>query len=98
MMALLKASPKLASFSDSSYVRVFVALLLAFAAYVALSFYFINSYTSLLYDSRKQELKQLVEIGLNTIEPLRQQQRQGELSPEQARAAGVALVRRMTYT
>ncbi len=97
-MAVLKRSQRLASFWESSYVRVFVALVLAFTAYVALSFYFINSYTNLLYDSRKQELKRLVEIGLNTIEPLRQQQRQGALSPEQARAAGVALVRRMTYT
>lgn len=83
---------------ESSYVRVAVALLLALTAYILLLTYFVNSYTNQQYEFRKQELKRLVDVGLNTIQPIRQQQSGGELAPEEARASAVNLVRRMTYT
>lgn len=83
---------------ESSYLRVSLALLLALTAYILLLTYFVNSYTNQQYEFRKEELRRLVNIGLNTIQPIREQQRRGELSAGQARASAVDLVRRMTYS
>jgi PAS domain S-box-containing protein len=86
------------TFLQSSYVRVTLALVLILVSYVLLFAYFTDSYAGRMYEFRKQELYRLVELGLNTLEPIRQQQRQGDLTPEEARAQGIDLVRRMTYT
>ncbi len=100
MNAVIPARPKsrFLFLLESSYVRVSIALLLALAAYILLLTYFVNSYTNQQYEFRKQELRRLVEVGLNAIQPIREQQQRGELSAEQARASAVSLVRRMTYT
>jgi len=83
---------------ESSYVRVSIALFLILVGYLLLFTYFVNSYTNQMYEFRRQELRRLVEIGLNAIQPVREQQRRGKISAEQARAMGVDLIRRMTYT
>jgi PAS domain S-box-containing protein len=85
-------------FLDSSYAQVGLAVVLVFTGYALLFTYFVNGYARQNIDRRKNELHRLVEIGLNTIEPVRQQQHAGQISPEQARMIGRDLIQRMSFT
>jgi PAS domain S-box-containing protein len=101
----MKSDPKvdslierLARFTESSYAQIGLAVLLVLTGYTLLFSYFFNTYTRQNIDQRKNELQRLVEVGLSTIEPVREQQRKGELSPEQARIIGRDLIQRMSFS
>ncbi len=89
---------RLLAWWESSLVRVSIAVLLVLVGYAALFIFFTRSYADRAIEFRRQELKRLVQIGLSSIEPLRQGQREGTLSPEHARFLGRDLVRRMTFS
>ena len=86
------------AFFDSSYARLLLALVCALTGYILLSSYFVDSYSERMNALRRQELERLVELGLNAVQPIRERQANGELSAPEARAAGVDLIRRMTYS
>ena len=90
--------PRLLALFESSLVRVSIAVLLVLAGYAVLFVFFSRGYADRTVEFRRQELKRLVQIALSVVEPTRQQQRAGQISPEQARMIGRELVRRMTYT
>jgi len=90
--------PRLLALFESSLVRVSIAVLLVLAGYAVLFVFFSRGYADRTVEFRRQELKRLVQIALSVVEPVRQQQRAGQISPEQARMIGRELVRRMTYT
>ncbi len=90
--------PRLLALFESSLVRVSIAVLLVLAGYAVLFVFFSRGYADRTVEFRRQELKRLVQIALSVVEPTRQQQRAGQLSPEQARMIGRELVRRMIYT
>ncbi len=90
--------PRLLAFFESSLARVSIAVLLVLAGYVVLFVFFSRGYADRTVEFRRQELKRLVQIALSVVEPTRQQQRAGQISPEQARMIGRELIRRMTYT
>ena len=83
---------------ESNYAQIALAVMLVLTGYGLLFSYFMNTYAYQTVELRRDELKRLVEIGLNTIEPVREQQRNGQISPEQARIIGRDLVRRMSYS
>ncbi|HEY3342392.1 MAG TPA: PAS domain S-box protein [Anaerolineae bacterium] len=83
---------------DTSYAQIGLAVVLVLTGYALLFSYFVNGYARQNIDQRKNELHRLVEVGLNTIEPVRQQQRAGQISPEQARMIGRDLIQRMSFT
>jgi len=89
---------KIHPFLGSSYYRFSLVMVLLLTGYAMLLLYFLRGYAEKTYEHRKEDLKRLVAIGLNTIEPIREQQRRGELSSEQALEQGMSLIRRMTYT
>jgi PAS domain S-box-containing protein len=82
----------------NSYYRFAFVMVFVLTGYALLFLYFSRGYTDQTYEHRKDALKSLVEIGLNAIEPIREQQQRGELSYEQALELGTDLIRRMTYT
>lgn len=90
--------PRLLALFESSLVRVSIAVLLVLAGYAVLFVFFSRGYADRTVEFRRQELKRLVQIALSVLEPTRQQQRDGQISPEQARMIGRELIRRMTYT
>jgi PAS domain S-box-containing protein len=85
-------------FLDSSYAQIGLAVVLVLTGYALLFTYFVNGYARQNVEQRKNELHRLVELGLNTIEPVREQQRAGQISPEQARMIGRDLIQRMSFT
>jgi PAS domain S-box-containing protein len=85
-------------FLDSSYAQIALAVILVLTGYALLFTYFVNGYANQNIEQRKNELHRLVEVGLNTIEPVRAQQRAGQISPEQARMIGRDLIQRMSFT
>lgn len=86
------------NFLDSSLAQVALAIILVLTGYTLLFSFFFNNYTRQAVDQRKNELRRLVEMALNTIDPVREQQRNGELSPQMARAIGRDLISRMAFT
>lgn len=89
---------RLRTFFGSSYGRATIAVMLVLVGYVLLFAYFIDGYTTEVYHLRQQHLRRLVEMGLNTVEPLRAMSVTGDLTPFEARSAAVDLVRRMVYS
>lgn len=83
---------------ESSLVRVSIAVLLILAGYAALFTFFSRSYADRTVEFRRQELKRLAQIALSVIEPVREQQRAGQLPAEQARAIGRQLILQMSRT
>ncbi len=90
--------PRLLALFESSLVRVSIAVLLVLAGYAVLFVFFSRGYADRTVEFRRQELKRLAQIALSVVEPARQQQRAGQISPEQARMIGRDLIRRMSYT
>jgi len=85
-------------FLEGSYSQIALSIILVLTGYSLLFTYFFNTYTRQALDQRKNELRHLVELGLNAVQPMREQQRKGEVSPEQARASGRDLIQRMSFT
>ncbi|HEY4723319.1 MAG TPA: cache domain-containing protein, partial [Anaerolineae bacterium] len=81
----------------SSYARVAIGMLLILIGYLALFSYFGSSNTDRMYETRRQELQRLVYFGLNVLQPVIEQEKRGEISQDQAIAAGRDLIHRMTY-
>ncbi len=82
---------------QSTYARVALGMILIAVGYVLLFSYFGYSSSERMYDSRRDELKRIVYLGLNVIKPVIEQQRRGELTQAQAIEQGRDLIRRMTY-
>lgn len=82
-----------------SIFRVGVAIVLISAGYVLLSLYFLTSYTDRLLDVRKAELQRIVDLGLASLDPLRDDEAIDSmgLSIEQLRRNGAITLRDMTY-
>ena len=93
----LSQLPRLLALFESSLVRVSIAVLLVLAGYAVLFVFFSRGYADRTVEFRRQELKRLVQIAVSVVEPVRQQQRNGQVSPEQARMIGRELIRRMNY-
>ncbi|HEX2172713.1 MAG TPA: histidine kinase, partial [Dehalococcoidia bacterium] len=97
-----RPQPRLLTFletlSESSQTRVITAVCLLLVGYLALFSFFMNTHNEALYEARRQEIQRLVEMGLNTLEPVRERQRRGEISVDEARAEARDLVRRMHFT
>ncbi len=89
---------RLRSWLENSYIRVVIMTLLILAGYLLLMTYFVNSYTDRLDDLRKAELKRIVQIGLDEIEPYRYgESPEGSIySPTAARQEGASRVREAT--
>ncbi len=97
MPVRLSRIPRLLAWWESSLVRVSLSVLLIVAGFAALFVFFSRSYADRVVDFRRQELKRIVQVALSVVEPVRQQQRQGMVSPEQARLIGRDLIRRMVF-
>lgn len=69
-----------------------------FITMLIILFYLAQNYRSNLIDVRKLELKRQVELSLNTVEPILQLVREGELSREEGIDKTKEIIRRMTYT
>lgn len=85
--------------SSGSILRVGIAIILVCGGYIILSMYFINSYTQRLLDVRKSELQRIVDLGLASLEPFRNENYidSGTSSMEQLRRDGAITLREMTY-
>jgi PAS domain S-box-containing protein len=84
-------------FLESSFAQIALAVILVLTGYALLFSYFVNTYAHQTVDLRRNELKRLIDIGLSVIEPVREQQRKGQISPEQARIIGRDLIQRMSF-
>ncbi len=58
---------------------------------------FINNSVEMLYQAGKNESKHIVQVALNSIKPLIDKQKVGELSEEEALNQGINMLRKMTY-
>lgn len=74
--------PRLLALFESSLVRVSIAALLVLVIYAVLFAFFSHGYADRTVEFRRQELKRLVQIALSVVEPTRQQQRAGQISPD----------------
>ncbi|MCS7062198.1 MAG: histidine kinase [Anaerolineae bacterium] len=89
--------PRLFILIESSLVRVSVAVLLVLVGYAVLFIFFARGYADRTIELRRQEVKRLAHIVLNALEPALQQQRSGQISPDQARTLAREMIWRMIY-
>ncbi|MFO7730456.1 MAG: cache domain-containing protein [Spirochaetia bacterium] len=84
-------------FISRSTVRFSIALVVAVFLILALTGYFSSQMLDRVVDLRKQELKRLVTLGLNSIEPILERYHSGELSQRETLFQVRERVRRMVY-
>lgn len=79
------------------YLRAAGALALLMFGYVLIFIYFAAGHSEQLYEVRRDEIRRLVEIAQNALEPLLENMYEQRLPVEGARKAGIGVLRRMTY-
>ncbi|MFW6344363.1 MAG: cache domain-containing protein [Sediminispirochaetaceae bacterium] len=84
-------------FTSRSSVRFAAALATAVIAIAVLSVLFSEQLSDSIVEMRKQELKRIVTLGVNAIEPIRDKFEKGELSREEALEEVRDTVRRLVY-
>jgi len=82
---------------NKTKMRTSLSVILLFITMLTILFYLAHNYRNNLIEFRKRELKRQVEMSLNTVEPILEQKRAGELSRDEALEEVANLVRRMTY-
>ena len=78
-------------------LRIWLALIFVVVGYVLTLFLNINSHTNMAYDARKNELRHIVSLAKNTIEPLLEKQNAGLITKEESIQAGIEILKRMTF-
>lgn len=77
--------------------RIWLALILVVVGYVLTLFLNINSYTNMAYDARKNELRHIVSLAKNTIQPFIEKQKAGLITKEESIQKGIEILNRMTF-
>lgn len=77
--------------------RISLAILTIVSGCTLIALIFINDSVDLLYQARKNESKHIVQVALNSIKPLIDKQKTGELSKNEALTQAIKMLRRMTY-
>lgn len=78
-------------------LRIWLALIVVISGYFLTLWFNINSHTNMAYDARKNELRHIVNLAKNTIQPLIDQQNAGLLTKEESMRAGIDILNRMTF-
>ncbi|MBI9102083.1 MAG: cache domain-containing protein [Spirochaetales bacterium] len=78
-------------------MRTGLSVVLLFITMLFILFYLAQNYRNNLIEFRKRELKRQVEMSLNTVAPILEKKKAGELSQEDALVEVATLVERMTY-
>jgi PAS domain S-box-containing protein len=82
---------------ESTYVRVLGAVLFVLIGCLLLFVYFANSFSGTTHEMRRTEIQRIVEIAMNTLQPIRARQQAGEISVEEAIAEAADVLRHMTF-
>ena len=78
-------------------LRIWLALIVVISGYVLTLWFNINSHNNMAYDARKNELRHIVNLAKNTIQPLLEKQNAGIITRDESIRDGVDILNRMTF-
>ena len=78
-------------------LRMWFALIVVICGYALTLWFNVNSHMEMAYDARKNELRHLVSMAKNTIQPILDKQNAGIITQEESRREGAEILNRMTF-